>query len=84
MGLTVVAAIAVALIEAGWFAFHLGAPFGAVLAADFDLSLGLRPCWQALIAGVAFVALSYVLSLRSPAQRVTRDTTAVRSPLTQR
>jgi methionine sulfoxide reductase heme-binding subunit len=68
LALTGVAAIAVALIEAGWFAFHMGAPFGALLMADFDLSLGLRPCWQVLIAGLAFVAIGFVMKVGAPAR----------------
>jgi methionine sulfoxide reductase heme-binding subunit len=72
LALTVVAAISVALIEAGWFAFHMGAPFGAVLMADFDLSLGLRPCWQVLIAGLAFVAIGVAVRAGAPTRPASR------------
>ena len=54
--LTVAIAVGVAastaVLEAAWFVWKMGAPFMAVIEADFDLSLGVRPCWYPLIAGV--------------------------------
>ncbi len=67
----------VALTEAGWYTFAMGAPFDALIAADFSLDLGLRPCWWALIAGVAMAAAGWAKGAamtrraapRSPIQR---------------
>lgn len=49
------AAAMTGLAEAGWYSFKTGAPFELVLGANFDLSLGLRPAWYALGAGLVLV-----------------------------
>lgn len=41
-----------ALSEAAWFAYSMQAPLLLVLAANFDFSFGLRPCWFVLSAGM--------------------------------
>ncbi len=61
--LSIVVAAGAAALEAAWFAWKFGAPFMTVIAADFDLSMGLRPCWLPLIAGLAFGALGLLSGL---------------------
>lgn len=62
----------VAVAEAGWYAWSMGAPFGALIAADFGLDLGLRPCWWPVIAGAALAALALASRLRASGRRVSR------------
>lgn len=59
----------VALTEAGWYALTMGAPFDALIAADFGLDLGLRPCWWAMIAGAAFALAGLGVRTKKPAPR---------------
>lgn len=73
LSLSVVAAVATALAEAGWFAFSMGAPFGDVLASDFTLDIGLRPCWTPLIGGAAFVVIGLVARYGARRQRSARS-----------
>ncbi|MFO1166800.1 MAG: ferric reductase-like transmembrane domain-containing protein [Rhodoblastus sp.] len=56
----------VAIAEAGWYALTMGAPFAALLEADFSLDLGLRPCWWAMIAGVVLAAVGFTRSTTAP------------------
>ena len=51
-GVAVAVACATALGEALWYAFSYGAPLVQVLAANFDFSLAVRPCWFVLGAGL--------------------------------
>ncbi len=56
----------VALVEAGYYTLSMGAPFDALIGADFSFDLGLRPCWWAAIAGVALAILGWARRLASP------------------
>jgi methionine sulfoxide reductase heme-binding subunit len=50
--LAVLVAFATALGEALWYVFAYDAPLIQVLAANFDFSFAVRPCWYVLGAGV--------------------------------
>lgn len=63
----------VALTEAGWYALAMGAPFDALIAADFSLDLGLRPCWWAMIAGVAFAAVGWAKGMTATRRAAPRS-----------
>lgn len=63
LGLGATAATAAA--EAGWFAYAMGAPFGAVIASDFSLDLGVRPCWAPLILATGLAAVGAVARVAS-------------------
>jgi hypothetical protein len=67
IGLSALAAVLTALAEATWFSYKFGAGVGMVLAGDFDVSFGLRPCWWPLIAGCAFATLALAKNMRKPA-----------------
>ena len=69
LGIAVATTALVAMAEAGWYALTMGAPFAALLEADFSLDLGLRPCWWAMIAGVALALSGAFARLRSPQKR---------------
>lgn len=57
VALTVVVALATALLEAGAIALK-GAPFERVLLANLSYGAGLRPAWIVLAAGLALAALA--------------------------
>jgi sulfoxide reductase heme-binding subunit YedZ len=58
--LAVAAALATALVEAGWYAARSGAMASRVLAANLDFSFSIRPAWWVLAAGLGMVALAAV------------------------
>jgi methionine sulfoxide reductase heme-binding subunit len=58
LGLAIVVAASTAVLEAAWFTWKMGAPFMAVIEADFDFSLGLRPCWHPLIVGAVLAGIA--------------------------
>ncbi|HMN71879.1 MAG TPA: ferric reductase-like transmembrane domain-containing protein [Rhodoblastus sp.] len=66
LALAATTAALVAIVEAGYYALAMGAPFDALIAADFSLDLGVRPCWAPMIVGVAFavVGLASRLDMR--------------------
>ncbi|MDJ0388208.1 protein-methionine-sulfoxide reductase heme-binding subunit MsrQ [Roseomonas sp. E05] len=70
-GLAVAAALGTALLEAGWYAVGTGIPPWPVLAANLDVSFGLRPALWVGIAGAAAVLLraARLLRERLPAAR---------------
>ncbi|MCB1546156.1 MAG: ferric reductase-like transmembrane domain-containing protein [Methylobacteriaceae bacterium] len=73
LALAVATTALVALIEAGYYALAMGAPFGALIAADFSLELGVRPCWAPMAVGVAFVVAALVARMRKPQGREARS-----------
>ncbi|GJD99744.1 sulfite oxidase heme-binding subunit YedZ [Methylobacterium isbiliense] len=54
LGLAAAAGLATAALEAAWYALATGVPAGLVLAANLDLSAGLRPAWW--VFGIAALA----------------------------
>jgi sulfoxide reductase heme-binding subunit YedZ len=56
-GLAVVAALATAALEAGWYALFTGVAWDRVLEANLDFSFSIRPAWWVLAAGLAMAAL---------------------------
>lgn len=72
LGLALATGALVAIAEAGWYALTMGAPFGALIAADFSFDLGLRPCWWPVIAGAALAALAFANRLRASGRRIPR------------
>jgi sulfoxide reductase heme-binding subunit YedZ len=65
-GLAVAASLLTALIEAGWYGVATGAMPLRVLAANLDVSLGLRPAAWVLLAGLAVALASLLHRLRTP------------------
>lgn len=68
-GLAVVAAVATALSEALWYGLATGVDPIRVLKANFTVVLGLRPCWQVLVFGLAAAAASLIGARRRGAPR---------------
>lgn len=62
----------VALIEAGYYALAMGAPFDALIAADFSLEIGVRPCWAPMAVGIAFAIVGLVARIGRPEAREPR------------
>ncbi|MFV0280066.1 MAG: sulfite oxidase heme-binding subunit YedZ [Rhodoblastus sp.] len=62
----------VALAEAAWYALAMGASFGALIAADFSLEAGLRPCWAAMAAGIAMALAGGLVRALAAARAVKR------------
>jgi len=62
----------VAAVEAGYYALAMGAPFEALISADFSLELGLRPCWWAMAAGLALAAAGWATQLAGAKQGAAR------------
>lgn len=60
VGLAVAAGLATALSEALWYGLATGVDPARVLKANFTVVLGLRPCWQVLIFGLAAAATSLI------------------------
>ncbi len=58
--LAVAAALATAFSEAAWYGLATGVDPARVLAANFSVRLGLRPCWIVLLFGLAAAASSFV------------------------
>ena len=73
LALAVATTALVAVIEAGYYALAMGAPFGALIAADFSLDLGVRPCWAPMVVGLAIVVAALVASTRRPQAREKRS-----------
>ncbi len=69
VGLSVVAAALTALIEAGWYAFGTGIDARLVLAANLDVSFGLRPALWVGLAGLAVTAASWLRHRVAPPPR---------------
>jgi sulfoxide reductase heme-binding subunit YedZ len=57
VGLSLAAALATALIEAGWYAARTGVPGARVLAANLDFAFTIRPAWWVLAAGLTLAAV---------------------------
>ncbi len=78
-GLAVVSALLTALIEAGWYGIATKVPAAAVLHANLDLDIMIRPSWWVLAAGLAFALVGAVRnrSAASPRPRPRRMVTAV-------
>lgn len=72
LALAAAAAALVALAEAGWYALAKGAPFDALISADFSLELGVRPCWAPMAVGIAFALASLVARWKRPQARDAR------------
>ena len=72
LGLAVATTALVALIEAGYYAIAMGAPFGALISADFSLELGIRPCWAPMAVGVTLAISGLVARARKPQPRETK------------
>jgi sulfoxide reductase heme-binding subunit YedZ len=60
LGLAVAASVLTALSEALWYGLATGVDPVRVLRANFTIVLGLRPCWLALIFGLAAAATSLI------------------------
>lgn len=72
--LVILAAVAAALVEAGYYRFSMNAPLWSVLSANTDFSFEIRPAWWVLAGGVALLLAHGIgLMRRRPAQ----------SPITQ-
>ncbi|WP_036255210.1 sulfite oxidase heme-binding subunit YedZ [Methylocapsa acidiphila] len=56
IGLAFVSALATAVGEAFWYAVSIRAPLAIVLAANFDFSYAVRPCWFVLGGGAILCA----------------------------
>jgi len=69
LSLAVFAALATACIEAGWYAFGTGVDATRVLAANLDVSFGLRPALWVGIAGLAVVLAAQLRRLSGPRRR---------------
>ena len=77
IALAVAAGLATALSEALWYGIATGVDPTRVLRANFTTALGLRPCWQVLIFGLAAAAVSVIGAkrrgpARPKAERATR------------
>ncbi|MFC7051705.1 sulfite oxidase heme-binding subunit YedZ [Hansschlegelia quercus] len=60
LGLAAAAGLATALSEALWYGLATGVDPLRVLAANFSIRIGLRPCWLVLIFGLAAVSTSFI------------------------
>ena len=56
-GLAVAIALLTAVLEAGWYGLATKVPASAILAANLDLAVMVRPSWWVLAAGLAFAAI---------------------------
>lgn len=74
LGLAVAAGLVTMLTEAAWYGLATGVDPLRVLKADFSLTLGVRPCFMVMLAGLAAVPLSLIgARRRGPARpRLTR------------
>ncbi len=73
IGLSVAAALLTALIEAGWYAFGTGIDARLVLAANLDVTFGLRPALWVGVAGLAVTAAAWLRHrIAPPPQRGAR------------
>ncbi len=59
-GLALISGVATALLEALWYATRTGVMAARVLAANLDISFGLRPALWVAIAGFALAAIGLV------------------------
>jgi len=59
-GLALISGVATALLEALWYATRTGVMASRVLAANLDISFGLRPALWVAIAGLALAAIGLV------------------------
>lgn len=59
-GLALICGVATALLEALWYATRTGVMASRVLAANLDISFGLRPALWVAIAGLALAAIGLV------------------------
>ena len=78
LAISAVTTALVALAEAGWYTLSKGAPFGVLLEADIRLDRGLRPCWWAMIAGVA-LAMAGWAKMMAPDKRALANAGAARA-----
>ncbi|RAI46077.1 sulfite oxidase heme-binding subunit YedZ [Rhodoplanes roseus] len=78
-GLAIVAAGATALGEAAWYGFTTGVDATLVLAANLDVSFGLRPAAWVLVVGLALAAVAAVRAI-IPAGKRPRGAGGVRGP----
>jgi sulfoxide reductase heme-binding subunit YedZ len=62
-----------ALSEAAWFAYAMRAPLLLVLAANFDFSFGVRPCWFVLAAGMVLWLARLARPLFGEAPKIPRS-----------
>jgi sulfoxide reductase heme-binding subunit YedZ len=77
--LAVVAAVATALGEAAWYGVTTGVDATLVLAANLDVSFGLRPAGWVLVTGLA-VAAAAALRAVIPAGKAPRGSAGRREP----
>lgn len=70
LGLAVAVALGTALSEALWYGLATGVDPVRVLRANFTIVLGLRPCWQVLIFGLAAALTSLIGAKRRGPARV--------------
>lgn len=80
IALALVAGIATALIEAGYYAFATGVDARRLLEAHLDFSYTIRPAWHVLGAGLAMALARFVRDLwKAPGGR-TSNADAKRNP----
>lgn len=72
LGLSAAAALLTALAEAGWYAVGTGIDGRLVLAANLDVSFGLRPALWVGIAGLAVTAAAWLRRHVAPPPRRAR------------
>ena len=77
--LSIVVALTTAFVEAAWYQALRPGIWQRVLLANFDFTLGLRPAWWVLIAGLA-VTVASVIWLRFKAWWSPRQVSAPRPP----
>jgi len=69
LGLAAAAAAAAAAVEFGWYALATGIDPWRVLAANLDVSFGLRPALWVGVAGLGAAAARVLAGLRKPQRR---------------
>jgi sulfoxide reductase heme-binding subunit YedZ len=70
--LAVVAAVATALGEAAWYGLTTGVDARRVLAANLDVTFGLRPALWVLVAGLAIAIAAALRTVTAPKMRAGR------------
>lgn len=79
-GLALAAGLATALSEAAWYGLATGVDPTRVLAANFSVRVGLRPCWLVAIAGLVAAATSVIGARRRGPARARADAPARLKP----
>lgn len=63
--LSVFAAAATALVEAGYYTISMNAPLQVILKANFDFSFEIRPAWWVLMTGCVLLLVKLTGAMRS-------------------